>query len=152
MIVTKRTGPDNKDFHILVQELDKELTMLDKEAHSVCAQFNKIESINHVIVAYIEHEPVGCGAIREYTQDTMEIKRMFVSLDMIHKGVASLILNELENWTKELGYKKAILETGERLPGATKLYEKHKYVKIPNYGQYKDIERSICYEKDLVKS
>ena len=151
MIVIKRTDSCNKDFQALVEELDKELTMLDKEAHSVCAQFNKIESIRHVIVAYIEHKPAGCGAIREYTQDAMEIKRMFVSPNMRHKGVASSILNELENWCKELGYKKAILETGERLPGDTKLYEKHKYMRIPNYGQYKDIERSICYEKELVK-
>ena len=42
MIVIRKTDSSNKDFQSLVEELDKELTMLDKEAHSMCAQLTKL--------------------------------------------------------------------------------------------------------------
>ncbi|ULQ52864.1 GNAT family N-acetyltransferase [Flavihumibacter fluvii] len=75
---------------------------------------------------------------------------MFVPLDRRGKGIASLVLVELEKWSRELGYKKCILETGKNQPEAISLYGKNGYDIIPNYGQYKDIENSVCFEKILI--
>jgi GNAT superfamily N-acetyltransferase len=77
----------------------------------------------------------------------MEVKRMYVPLEHRSQGIASLVLQELENWAKELGYKKCILETGKKQPEAIRLYEKCGYKSIPNYGQYAGVENSVCYEK-----
>jgi len=55
----------------------------------------------------------------------------------------------LENWAKELGFTKAILETGTKQHEAINLYRKHSYSQIPNYGQYADLETSICFVKNL---
>jgi GNAT superfamily N-acetyltransferase len=65
------------------------------------------------------------------------------------KGLARQVLNELENWALELGYSKCILETGKRLPDAVRLYQKNGYLQIQNYGQYIEMENSICFEKKL---
>lgn len=76
---------------------------------------------------------------------------MFVSTNERKKGVAQMILQELEHWATELGAKKCILETGSKLPEAIRLYEKYGYNRISNYGQYKDLTTSICFEKNLLR-
>jgi GNAT superfamily N-acetyltransferase len=92
---------------------------------------------------------VGCGAIKEYAPNTMEIKRMYTLPESRGKGIASKVLTELEIWAAELSYEKCILETGKKQPEAIGLYKKNGYKLIPNYGQYAEIENSVCFEKDI---
>jgi putative acetyltransferase len=148
-MLTIRTNSDNSDFKGLVKLLDAGLKIIDGEDHSFYSQFNKIDKIKHVVVIYEEDKPVGCGAIKEYSPDAMEIKRMFVLKENRKKGIASKILTELEEWAGEMSYKKCILETGKRQPEAIGLYRKNGYSDIPNYGQYTGIENSVCFEKEL---
>jgi putative acetyltransferase len=149
MITCIRTNPEDFDFKILVEELDAELRILDGTEHSFYAQYNTIDAIKYVIVAYDDDTPVGCGAIKEYAPDTVEIKRMYVPPHKRGQGVATIILTELENWAQELNYKKCILETGKRQPDAIALYTKNGYTPIPNYGQYEGVENSVCFGKEL---
>jgi GNAT superfamily N-acetyltransferase len=149
MITFKRTYSEDKDFQKLVILLDNYLDESDKTAHSICEPFNKIDTIKYAIVAYSANEAVGCGAIREFSSDTMEIKRMFVMENQRGKGIASMILNELECWAKELGFIRCILETGEKLPDAINLYQKKGYSRMANYGQYACLGSSICFEKNI---
>jgi GNAT superfamily N-acetyltransferase len=149
MITCIRTDSDNKDFQKLVRELDADLAIRDGEDHSFFAQFNKIDSIRNAVVAYELGIPVGCGAIKHYSEDTMEVKRMYVTPEYRGKGFASSVLKELENWARELNYKKCILETGEKQPEAIALYYKNQYGIIPNFGQYADVLTSVCFEKLL---
>ena len=149
MYTIKRTNSENTDFQNLVAELDRDLAIRDGDEHAFFAQFNKIASIRHAIVIYENNEPVGCGAIKEYEQGVLEVKRMYVPLEKRAKGIASIVLAELEQWAKELGYMKCILETGYKQPEAIRLYEKNNYIVIPNYGQYTEVESSVCFEKIL---
>ena len=142
-----RTNSDNFDFRELVKELDADLKIRDGDKHSFFAQFNKIDLIKHVVIAYIDKEAVGCGAIKNYSDDTMEVKRMYVNPDFRVNRIGKTVLDELEIWTKELGYKKCILETGMMQPEAITLYKRNKVIQIENYGQYKEDETSVCFEK-----
>jgi GNAT superfamily N-acetyltransferase len=152
MINIGRTNSDSIDFRMLVAELDAELKIRDGEDHSFFNQFNKIEGIKYVVVAYDPGDiPVGCGAIRELNANTMEVKRMFVLPDRRGQGVASAILKELEQWAIELNFVKCLLETGKKQPDAIGLYQKNGYRIIPNYGQYENIESSVCFLKMLTK-
>jgi putative acetyltransferase len=144
-----RTNSNDPAFRELVKELDKDLAVRDGKDHAFYDQFNKIDSIKYVIVAYENEVPLGCGAVKEYEEAVMEVKRMYVKPEKRGQGVASLILKELENWTKELDYKKCILETGIKQPEAIRLYEKSGYSVIPNYGQYAGVKTSVCFEKLL---
>ena len=147
MITCSRTNAANKDFRELVKELDKDLSIRDGEDHSFYAAFNTIDSIKHAVVAYHNDQPVGCGAIKEFTPDTMEVKRMYVPLNRRGQGIASIVLNNLEQWAILLGYHHCILETGKKQPEAIALYLKNGYKIIPNYGQYENVENSVCFEK-----
>jgi putative acetyltransferase len=149
MIRIIRTNSDNHDFVQLVRYLDADLAERDGEDHLFYAQFNKIDKIKFVVVAYENDRPVGCGAIKEYAPGTMEIKRMYTSPKNRGKGIASKILHELEVWAAELSYEKCILETGKKQPEAIGLYQKNGYEIIPNYGQYAEIENSLCFEKPI---
>ena len=81
----------------------------------------------------------------------MEVKRMFTLPESRGKGIATKVLNELENWASELGYAKCMLETGKRQPEAVRLYQKNGYKQIPNYGQYINMDNSVCFEKLMSK-
>ena len=144
-----RTNSENPDFISLVKSLDEDLLIRDGKDHAFFSQFNKIDKIKYVVVAYLNNSPVGCGAIKEYEKGIGEIKRMFVSPEGRGKGIATFILKELEEWAEELGYKVCILETGLDFKEAVGLYKKNNYTIIPNYGQYKEVETSICFEKIL---
>ncbi|MFN0728443.1 GNAT family N-acetyltransferase [Polaribacter gochangensis] len=145
-----RTNSQNKDFINLIKELDAYLKITDGEDHDFYNQYNHIDVIKHVAVVYVDAIPVGCGAIKHFDAETVEVKRMFVDAKQRGLGIAPKILNELENWAKELGYKKCILETGERQVEAVKLYQKCNYKRMNiNYGQYEGVVNSLCFEKNI---
>lgn len=150
MLTVKRTDSENPDFIYLVKHLDADLAERDGSEHAFYAQFNKIDKIRCVVLVYEEEKPIGCGAIKEYQPGIMEVKRMYTLPGHRGKGIASRVLNELERWSAELGYATCILETGKKQPEAIALYKKNGYQIIPNYGQYAEIEDSICFEKRVV--
>jgi GNAT superfamily N-acetyltransferase len=116
MTLYKRTSSDNTDFHKLVALLDKDLAIRDGDEHAFYAQFNKIDSIRHVIVCYIDDKAVGAGGFKQYVPGIAEIKRMFVLPKYRGKGIAFEILKQLENWAAESGFSECILETGNKQP------------------------------------
>ena len=149
MIRLKRTSRDDKDFQDLITLLNAELKIIDGEEHVFYQQFSRSESLDHALVAYLNDDPLACGALRERNYETMEIKRMYTAEEARGQGLASIVLHGLENWAKELGYLNCVLETGKRQHAAIALYEKNGYRKIPNYVPYETVENSICFGKEL---
>jgi len=147
MIAIIRTNSTHPDFIELVKQLDADLAIRDGADHAFYSQFNTIQNIKYVIVAYENSKPVGCGAIKEFDRDTAEVKRMYTLPENRGKGIAAKVLTELEIWARELGFKDCILETGHKQPEAIALYKKCGYKIIPNYGQYTGVENSVCFEK-----
>ena len=145
----KRTNSDDPHFRSLVAFLDADLAIRDGKDHAFFAQYNKIDAIKYVVVAYYDNEPAGCGAIKNFEGDTMEVKRMYVKPEFRGKGIARNVLRELEKWTAELGFTNCILETGKRQPEAIALYRTSGYELIPNYGQYANVETSVCMKKHV---
>jgi len=147
MLRIERTNSEDANFVDLVALLDADLAERDGEAHAFYHQFNGIQELKYALVAYINEVPVGCGAIKPFDSNAIEIKRMYVLPEQRGKSIATTLLSALEVWTAELGYGRCVLETGKRQPEAIALYEKNGYGVIPNYGQYSGIENSVCFEK-----
>jgi putative acetyltransferase len=144
-----RTDSANSDLTVLLKQLDAYLAEKDGDEHSFYAQHNKLDKIRHVIIAYEGKKAVGCGAIKEFSKEAIEVKRMYTVPERRGKGIAGSILAVLEKWAAELGYKKCILETGKKQTEAILLYQKHGYRVIPNYGPYVNAENSLCFEKEI---
>ncbi len=149
MIELMRTTSDHPDFRELVKLLDADLAQRDGDKHSFYAQYNTLDRIRHVVLAHEDGHPLGCGAIKQFGEGVMEVKRMYVVPGNRNRGIATLILLELERWAAELFSTLCVLETGKGQPEAIRLYEKNGYARIPNYGQYAGVENSVCFEKKL---
>ncbi len=149
MLELLRTNSENPDFIGLVKLLDADLAARDGKDHQFYSQYNTLSAIKYVIVAFESGMSIGCGAIKEYSDDTMEVKRMFTKPEYRGRGIAARILLELEKWAAEMGCRKCVLETGKRQPEALALYERNGYCQTDNYGQYIGVENSVCFLKLL---
>ncbi len=141
-----RTNSENPDFKMLSALFDDYLVDIDGDEREFFAFYNNVQ-LDHVLVVYENDETVGCGAFKKFDKNTAEIKRMFVHPNHRNKGIASIILKELELWANDLGFTSYILETSPKLTSAIALYEKTGYQFIPNYGQYIGVENSVCMKK-----
>jgi GNAT superfamily N-acetyltransferase len=148
-ITIVQTTSAHADFIALVQQLDAYLAIMDGDEHAFYHQYNHIQNLQYVVVAYVGGVAVGCGAIKPFSNGIMEVKRMFTSPRQRGKGVATTILQALETWAKQLGYTTCILETGIRQKEAVALYPRCGYERIPNYGQYAGVANSLCFQKQL---
>jgi len=144
-----RTTSAHPDFKKMVIALDEDLYLRNGDTQKLYEQYNQIDRIKNAIVIYIEGNPVGSGCFKQFDQETVEMKRMFVMPEMRGKQLAAGLLLELEKWAMEEGNTKAVLETGLRQVEAIRLYTIAGYSLTKNYGQYVGMEDSICYRKDL---
>ena len=101
------------------------------------------------LVAYINDEPVGCGAVRRIEPTVAEIKRMYVAPTARGRGVGKRIITELEAIARGLGINRLVLETGPRQPEAIAVYKRSGFAKIPLFGEYVNSNFSVCMAKDL---
>ena len=149
MLNILRTNFQNSDFVELVHQLDAFLAITDGNQHDFYNQFNKIDKIDHVIVIYEDKIPIACGAIKQIDGVVWEIKRMYTIEQARGKGMASKLLLELESWAREIEVETLVLETGKRQVEAVGLYKKNHFEVIENYGQYANVENSICFQKRI---
>jgi GNAT superfamily N-acetyltransferase len=104
------------------------------------------------LVAYLEGEPVGCGAVRMISPRECEIKRMYVVPAGRGRGIGGKILHELECVARQPGAKRLVLETGVRQPEAIAMYRRAGFKEIPLFGEYADTphpELTVCMAKSL---
>ncbi|WP_450091354.1 GNAT family N-acetyltransferase [Pedobacter suwonensis] len=134
---------------MLTALLDLDLVIRDGDDHAFYSQFNQIESIKELVIAYQRRLPV-CGVIKSFTAIAAEVKRMFVRPDYKKQGIAAKALSELENWAIELGFSLCVLETGKKQPEAIALYQKAGYRIKANYEQYIGIDNGVCMNKPLI--
>ncbi len=145
-----QTNQTSKDFQQLVALLDAELAIRDGDDHDFYHQFNGIDALDHVVVAYSNNKAMGCGAFKVHNKQQVEIKRMYVMPAARKKGYAAAILSALETWATDLGFGEAILETGKAQIEALSFYPKQGYLVIPNFPPYIGIDNSVCFSKPLI--
>ncbi len=101
------------------------------------------------VIARLQGDAVGCGAIRPLTEVIAEVKRVYVQPHARGTGVARAIMGVLEHLARETGFTGIWLETGLRQPAAIRLYESLGYTRIAGFGNYKDDPLSVCYARSL---
>lgn len=103
------------------------------------------------LVAWLDGEPVGSGAVRRLGDDQAEIKRMYVVPEARRQGIARALLAALEEEARRLGVAALILETGERQPEAIALYHSAGFERCPCWGDYLASPLAVCFAKPLVE-
>lgn len=145
------TDGENKDFVSMCTLLDEELDHLvgKKIQRKKYDQFNQRDHIHDVVLVYDQDIVVGAGAFRFYDDESVEIKRVYVRPEYRGQGIARELIRRLEANAKIQGFTYALLETGDLLEDAMKLYKRAGYHVIDNYGPYVQMEESICMSKKL---
>lgn len=75
-------------------------------------------------------EPISGGAFFRLDEHTAEFKRVWTRADRRGRGLARVVLTELEHEAKRLGYARVYLTTGPRQPEAVALYIGHGYTPL----------------------
>lgn len=104
-------------------------------------------------VARVGGEAVGCGGVA-FDDGFAEVKRMYVRPAARGTGVAQAVLARLEQEARAKGYRHLMLETGDDLAAAHRLYERAGFRRCDVFGPYRtmrphQIERSWFFEKVL---
>jgi GNAT superfamily N-acetyltransferase len=86
------------------------------------------------LVAYVDSEAVGTGALRKREPGIAEIKRMYVVPERRGAGIAGKLLTELERRARRRGFESIRLDTHDRLSEATAMYERAGYRQIGDYN------------------
>lgn len=144
-----KTTSENKDFIALVAALDQSLWESYPQL-KVDYWGNNIMELNpNVVIVYLNDVAVACACFKKYNENTIEIKRMFVSAEFRGKGLAQNMLRKLESWAKEAGFSFAVLETLYKQKEAIGMYQKVGYVITDNYAPYVGLKNSICMKKQF---
>lgn len=102
-----------------------------------------------MFVARVDGVARGTGALVDRGDSTAELKRLFVDDAARGRGLAGALLAAIETRARDAGARVLQLETGPKSLAAIALYEKHGYVRIPNFGQYVGDPHSYCMQKVL---
>jgi DNA-binding MarR family transcriptional regulator/GNAT superfamily N-acetyltransferase len=99
------------------------------------------------LVATLDGEPVGCGALRFHPNGATEIKRLWVAPPARGMGLGRRLLDELEAQARQRGSASVCLDTNRALDEAIAMYRRAGYVEIApfNDNPYAD----YWFEKSL---
>jgi DNA-binding MarR family transcriptional regulator/GNAT superfamily N-acetyltransferase len=86
------------------------------------------------LVAYMNGEPVGCGAIKHHPGEPSEIKRMWVAEAARGLGIGRRLLSELEALAVAGGADAVRLDTNRALIEAISMYRSAGYTEVPRFS------------------
>lgn len=102
-----------------------------------------------LIIIQENGESVAGGAFRRYDQHTAELKRIWTHSAHRRRGLARLVLAELENEARRRGYRKLYLTTGPRQPEAKNLYLATGYKALFDLAADPEDIKHLAFSKDL---
>ncbi len=148
------TDGNDKDFQAFYEKTEEYCSRLvgGLKNRKAFVPYNISESITWVLIAYKNGDPIGCAGLKEYSENVVEIKRVWVEPEHRRNGIASEMMTLIEKKALELGYETAVLQTRTIMRDAVELYEQRGYAQIENYPPYDRLEGAICFSKEIGES
>jgi len=103
----------------------------------------------HFFAAREGRKVLGTGALA-VREGYGEVKSMFTAPEARGRGVAAALLRQIEDQARELGLPALMLETGNALQDAIRLYERNGFTRRGIFGDYVPNQTSVFMEKRLV--
>ena len=141
-------GPASGDFRALAAQLDAYYVTLVGEIQNRYAEPNRPENMDALVVVYREGKAIACGAWKRREEQTAEIKRIYVLPEYRRQGVASALIQTLEDHAAYCGCTKWILETARDTQDSHKLYLSLGYREMDYYGSPAGAENCRCFYKE----
>jgi putative acetyltransferase len=146
-------SPDQSEVIALIADLDAyQDTLYPAEArYALDLSALKKSIVIFAVARDSENVAVGCGAV-VVSENSGELKRMYVRPENRSQGVAQQVLKKLEDSAVERGCKNLFLETGPYQPAALAFYEKQGYNRTGPFGEYAEHPLSVFMCKALVSA
>ena len=149
------TPPDHPQVLALIAELDAYLLSVYPPEENYLLDLSGLMHPSVTFLgAWMGETVVGCGAVRAMPAEAAtdgkpygEIKRMFVSPAQRGARLGPRILAALETVLHAQGVDRALMETGEELVAAARMYRANGYVERGAFGEYPDNGSSLFLEK-----
>ncbi len=119
VVIRAAKTTDVKKIRAIVDTYAVERKLLSKETVTL------FESVQEFVVAEVDGEVVGCGALHVLWEDIAEVRTVAVVEQMHGKGVGHLILENVLARAKEVGVKKVFCLTFQ-----TKFFGSHGFKEI----------------------
>jgi putative acetyltransferase len=154
-LTIRPTPPDHPQVQALIAELDAWLSTIYPPEENYLLDLSGLQQPGVTFLgAWMGDTLVGCGAVRAMPGEAAtdgrpygEIKRMFVSPAQRGARIGARILAELEAVLQSQGIDRALMETGEGLVHAVRMYRAAGYVGRKEFGEYPDNGSSLFLEK-----
>ena len=148
----REVDPQGNDALVLLREAAEEARDLYPDLHDPGAPWPTNPPnppLGVYLVSYESGQPVGMAAHRPIDERTTEVRRMYVLRRVRRLGVARALLQRIEEHACSAGFRRLVLETGNRQLPAMRLYEAYGFTRIEPFGEYTDDPTSVCYEKAI---
>ena len=141
------TDGNNEEFHQFYLETEDYYSSIvgGKKNREGFIPYN----LSDVLLAYMDGVAVGCAGLKQYNDSDVEIKRVWVEPDCRGRHIATELMDRIEDKAREMGFKRAVLQTRPIMEDAVGLYEKRGYELIGNYPPYDKLEGAICMALNL---
>ena len=136
------------DFYLKTEEFYSSIVGGRKNREAFIP-YNISEAISDVLIAEVDGKAVGCGGLKMYSKNAIEIKRLWVEPEYRGNHIASELMERLEERAEREGCTRLILQTRPQMEEAVSLYKKRGYKLIDNYPPYDKLEGAICFEKRI---
>ncbi|MEP6617581.1 MAG: GNAT family N-acetyltransferase [Ginsengibacter sp.] len=131
---------DSLEFDLGFQNFSEELKTIDQ-------QYNNPKGA--LLLAYRKEMAVGCVGIREYDDDTAELKRLYVSPEYRNYKIGRKLLEMAIGIAKNLHYHHIRLDTAPGQEQAQNLYRVFGFYEIPSY-RFNPVMGTVYMEKKLI--
>lgn len=151
MLTFDRVRPDDPEvaalFDAFIRETDGPLG-IDLEAEIAAGPPIELAGPDGVLLLVRDDgEPAGLGGVRHLDTEVAEVKSMYLSPAHRGKGLAPLLLAELEEIARRRGCRAVRLDTSDYLEGALALYRRAGYREVPPYNQ--NSKANLWFERQL---
>lgn len=128
---------DVKKIRVIIDAYVSGRRLLEKETVTL------FESVQEFLVAEVDGEIVGCGALHVLWEDLAEVRTVAVIESMQGQGIGHLILENILNRAKEVGVKKVFCLTFE-----TKFFGAHGFTQIQGSPVEPDVYAQLLRSYD----
>jgi putative acetyltransferase len=99
--------------------------------------------------ASVPREIIGCVALRKFSEETCEMKRLYVRHEFRCGGAGRMLVEAVIAEARSIGYRKMLLDTLPTMQQAHKLYRILGFREIAAY-QKNPVRRALFFELDLL--
>lgn len=106
-------------------------------------RYSDNENLENIWVLFIDGISAGCIAYRRRSDDTGEVKRLFIKKEYRGKGLSKRLLEAVENYAREQGCIKLFLDTRITLEPAVSVYHSFGFEIVFRQDLYIQMEKMI---------